>query len=261
MQILGEQMKIVSWNVNGIRAGIRKGFFSWLHGYNPDMVCIQETKIHSDQLTDEITQTEGYFSYFFSAQRKGYSGVAVYTKKKPDNVIYGFGNEKFDFEGRVIQIIYDDLYVINTYFPNGKRDDERLKYKYEFYFAMMEYLNGLIKDGKEVLICGDFNTAHNEIDLARPKSNNKISGFLPEERILIDKYIQNGLIDTFRIMHPEEVKYSWWSHFAKSRERNVGWRIDYMFVSKNIFENVKKADILDLVEGSDHCPIMIDLTL
>jgi exodeoxyribonuclease-3 len=254
-------MKIVSWNVNGIRAGIRKGFFSWLHEYSPDMVCIQETKIHSDQLTDEITQTEGYFSYFFSAQRKGYSGVAVYTKKKPDNVIYGFGNEKFDFEGRVIQLIYDDLYIINTYFPNGKRDDERLNYKYEFYFAMQEYLNGLIKNGKEVLICGDFNTAHNEIDIARPKSNSKISGFLPEERILIDKYIQNGLVDTFRIIHPEEIKYSWWSHFAKSRERNVGWRIDYIFVSKNIFENVKKADILDFVEGSDHCPIMIDLTL
>ncbi|MCK5847622.1 MAG: exodeoxyribonuclease III, partial [Caldisericia bacterium] len=201
------------------------------------------------------------YSYFFSAQRKGYSGVAVYTKVKPDNVIYGFGNEIFDIEGRVIQLVYGDLFIINTYFPNGKRDGIRLQYKYDFYIAMFKYLNDLINKGKKVLICGDFNTAHDEIDLARPKSNNRVSGFLPEERKWIDKFIVNGLIDTFRAMHPEEVKYSWWSHFAKSRERNVGWRIDYIFVSKNIFDNVKKADILDFVEGSDHCPVMVDLLL
>ena len=254
-------MKIISWNVNGIRAVIRKGFFQWLHEENPDMVCIQETKIHKSQLIPEITETDGYHSCFFSAQKKGYSGVAVYTKSEPDDIVYGFGNDKFDKEGRVIQLFYNNLVIINTYFPNGKRDEVRLQYKYDFYDAMLKYLMKLKANGKRILICGDFNTAHNEIDLARPKANSKESGFLPKERKWIDKYLVEGFTDTFRALHPKTVKYSWWSHFARSRERNVGWRIDYHFVSNNLMQNVKKSDILDSIQGSDHCPIMINFTI
>jgi len=252
-------MRIFSWNVNGIRAVIKKGFFQWMDKEKPDVVCLQEIKIHGDQLTPEIQNKEGYHSYFFSAQRKGYSGVAVYSKVPPTEVHYGFGVSPFDEEGRVLHLQYRDFHLVNVYFPNGKRDDIRLQYKYDFYQALLDYLRPFLQKNEKMIVCGDYNTAHQEIDLARPKENKNISGFLPEERKWLDRYLSEGFIDTFRSLHPTKVQYSWWSHFARARERNIGWRIDYHFASTALQKKIKKAEIHDMVEGSDHCPILVEL--
>jgi exodeoxyribonuclease III len=252
-------MRIFSWNVNGIRAVIKKGFFQWMDKEKPDVVCLQEIKIHGDQVTPEIQNKEGYHSYFFSAQRKGYSGVAVYSKVPPTEVHYGFGVSPFDEEGRVLHLQYRDFHLVNVYFPNGKRDDIRLQYKYDFYQALLDYLRPFLQKNEKMIVCGDYNTAHQEIDLARPKENKNISGFLPEERKWLDRYLSEGFIDTFRSLHPTKVQYSWWSHFARARERNIGWRIDYHFASTALQKKIKKAEIHDMVEGSDHCPILVEL--
>jgi exodeoxyribonuclease III len=252
-------MRIFSWNVNGIRAVIKKGFFQWMDKEKPDVVCLQEIKIHGDQVTPEIQNKEGYHSYFFSAQRKGYSGVAVYSKIPPQEVHYGFGVSPFDEEGRVLHLQYRDFHLVNVYFPNGKRDDIRLQYKYDFYQALLDYLRPFLQKNEKMIVCGDYNTAHQEIDLARPKENKNISGFLPEERKWLDRYLSEGFIDTFRSLHPTKVQYSWWSHFARARERNIGWRIDYHFASTALQKKIKKAEIHDMVEGSDHCPILVEL--
>ncbi len=251
-------MRIFSWNVNGIRAVIRKGFTDWLQKEKPDVVCIQETKIQNNQLTQAISDLQ-VISLIFFCRKKGYSGVAIYSKKKPTKIVHGFGVEKFDMEGRVIQAYFDNLVVISTYFPNGKRDEDRLQYKYDFYADYLPYLVKLTQSGLDVVVCGDYNTAHKEIDLARPKENKKISGFLPLEREWLDKYEKAGFIDTFRYLHPDKVQYSWWSHFARSRERNVGWRIDYNFASTSLSSRIKQAKIYDQVTGSDHCPIMVEI--
>jgi exodeoxyribonuclease III len=252
-------MRIFSWNVNGIRAVIKKGFFQWMDKENPDIVCLQEIKIHGDQVTPEIKDKKGYQSYFFSAQRKGYSGVAVYSKEPPQEVHYGFGAPTFDEEGRVLHLQYPDFHLVNVYFPNGKRDANRLQYKYDFYQALLDYLRPFLQNNEKMIVCGDYNTAHQEIDLARPKENKNISGFLPEERKWLDRYLSEGFIDTFRSLHPTKIQYSWWSHFAKSRERNIGWRIDYHFVSLALQKKIKKAEIHHMVQGSDHCPILVEL--
>ncbi|HXK52314.1 MAG TPA: exodeoxyribonuclease III [Caldisericia bacterium] len=252
-------MRIFSWNVNGIRAVIKKGFFQWIDKENPDIVCLQETKIHSDQITPEIQHKQGYHSYFFSAQRKGYSGVAVYSKLPPQEVHYGFGLPIFDEEGRVLHLQFPDFHLVNVYFPNGKRDDTRLQYKYDFYSSLLDYLRPFLQKKEKMIVCGDYNTAHQEIDLARPKENKNISGFLPEERKWLDRYLAEGFIDTFRSLHPNKVQYSWWSHFARARERNIGWRIDYHFASLALQKKLKKAEIHDSVQGSDHCPIMLEI--
>ncbi len=252
-------MKIYSWNVNELRAVQKNGFVDWVKHEQPDIICLQETKIQEDQLTDELNDIGGYQAYFSFAQRKGYSGVATYTKEKPVDVIYGIGNLKYDSEGRVLITEYPAFTLLNIYFPNGQKDDHRLKYKMEFYDAVLEFCDDLVRKGRKLIISGDYNTAHREIDLKNPKSNEKRSGFLPEERAWIDKFISQGYIDTFRHFFPDQIKYSWWSYRFNARKKGVGWRIDYHFVSRNLIEQVKGADILDQVMGSDHCPVMIEL--
>jgi exodeoxyribonuclease-3 len=253
-------MKIYSWNVNGIRAVSKKGFADWIRDGKKDIICLQETKAQEQQLGFDLTQIDDFYSYFASAERKGYSGVVTYSKEKPIEVKYGLGKEKFDQEGRTLITKFPNFTLFNIYFPNGKRSKERLDYKMEYYDFLLDYLKELKKTEKNIIICGDVNTAHREIDLARPKDNEKISGFLDIERAWIDKLLAAGFIDTFRHFHPEEKdKYSWWSMRTRARERNVGWRIDYFFISENLKKNLKKAAIHDDVTGSDHCPISIEL--
>lgn len=252
-------MRIYSWNINGLRAIAKKNFFEWINEENPDILCVQETKIQEHQLVDELTNIEGYYSFFSFAEKKGYSGVATYTKKKPINVYHGIGIEEFDNEGRILITEFEEFTIFNIYFPNGQRDEERLDYKLRFYDALLEFCNDLIKKDKKLIICGDYNTAHTPMDIKNAKANEKTSGFLPIEREWIDKLIENGYVDTFRKLNPETIKYSWWSYRFKARERNTGWRIDYHFVSDNLIKNVKKADILTEVYGSDHCPVMIEV--
>ena len=252
-------MRILSWNVNGIRAAYKKGFLDWLKKENPDILCIQETKAHPEQLTDDLRNVDGYESYFSSAERKGYSGVAIYTKQKPKKVEHGFGVKKFDSEGRILVAEYPKFVLMSIYYPNGKASAERLKYKMEFYDAFLKFANKLKKQGKNIIVCGDVNTAHKEIDIARPKENEKVSGFLPEERAWIDKFLSNGYLDTFRMFNKEPDHYTWWDMITRARERNVGWRIDYFYVNEEFKKKVKDAFILADVMGSDHCPIGIEL--
>lgn len=252
-------MKIYSWNVNGIRAIQKKGFIDWVLEEQSDILCLQETKAHVEQLDEELLHIDGYYSYFSEGERKGYSGVATYTKEKPLSVKKGIGIERFDREGRILITEYEDFILFNIYFPNGQKDDERLQYKMDFYDAILDYCNDLKDQWKNLIICGDYNTAHKEIDIKNPKSNEKRSGFLPMERQWMDQFISNGYIDTYRTLHPESIEYSWWSYRFKARERNAGWRIDYFFVSDHFMDQVAEAEILTDVMGSDHCPIVLSL--
>ncbi|MEL7568388.1 MAG: exodeoxyribonuclease III [Dehalobacterium sp.] len=252
-------MRIYSWNVNGIRAVQKSGFMDWVLREQPDILCLQETKIQEDQLTDELKQIPGYRAYFSFAERKGYSGVATYSKEKPLSVFCGIGDPKFDCEGRILITEYPGFTLLNIYFPNGQKDEVRLRYKMEFYDALLEYCDQLVSKGEKLIICGDYNTAHKEIDLKNPKSNEKRSGFLPEERAWMDKLVSHGYVDVFRSFYPDAIKYSWWSYRFKAREKGVGWRIDYHFISQNLIDQIKGAEILDDVFGSDHCPVMIEL--
>ena len=256
-------MRIICWNVNGIRANIKKGGFEWLLAQNPDMFCLQETKAHPEQLTKETLSPSGYYSYFdHSKGRKGYSGVAIYTKSKPEYVEYGLGEEDLDQEGRQIALFYKDYVIITIYFPNGGGGEERLDFKMRYYAKFLKYLEKIHKQGKSVIFCGDVNTAHQEIDLARPKENEKNTGFLPMERQWIDTLIAQGYIDTFRYLNPDaKSKYSWWDMKTFARERNVGWRIDYFFVSENLKESIKSSVIHENVPGSDHAPIELEIKL
>ncbi|EKS4342292.1 exodeoxyribonuclease III [Clostridium sporogenes] len=252
-------MRIYSWNVNGLRAVAKKNFLEWIGEENPDILCIQETKLQENQLEDNIKNIDGYYSYFSFAHKKGYSGVATYTKEEPISVKHGIGIERFDSEGRILITEFKDFILLNIYFPNGQRDEERLQYKLDFYEALFNYCDELVEEGKKLVICGDYNTAHNEIDLKNPKANEKASGFLRIERDWLDKIIERGYIDTFRNMNPDKIKYSWWSYRFKARERNAGWRIDYHFVSNNLLDRVENTEILNEVYGSDHCPVMLEL--
>lgn len=254
-----KKIRILSWNVNGLRAVHKKGFLDWFNTEKPDILCLQETKAQEEQLPDEVRNIEGYHSYFSSAVKKGYSGVAIYTKQKPLTVKKGFGIERFDSEGRILIAEYPDYILINIYYPNGKAREERLRYKMDFYEAFLEYANNLKKKGKNLIICGDVNTAHKEIDLARPKANEKVSGFLPEEREWMDKFFSNGYLDTFRMFNQEPENYTWWDMVSRARDRNVGWRIDYFFISESLKSKIKEAFILSDVMGSDHCPIGIEI--
>jgi exodeoxyribonuclease III len=254
-----KNIRIISWNVNGLRAVYRKGFLDWFLSEKPDILCIQETKAKEKQLPSKLRNVDEYHSYFTSAERKGYSGVAMYTKIKPNSISYGLGIEDFDNEGRIQIIDYQKFVLFNIYFPNGKMSDKRLQYKLDFYEAFLEYANNLKDLGKGLVICGDVNTAHKEIDIARPKENENISGFLPVERAWIDKFLSQGYIDTFRMFNKNPGQYTWWSYRTRARERNVGWRLDYFYVSENLKDNVKASYILSDVMGSDHCPIIIEL--
>ena len=254
-------MRLISWNVNGIRAVHKKGLFvEWVETEQPDVLCLQETKAHESQLPDALKQVEGYSSWFSMPERKGYSGVALYTKQEPRKVSFGLGVERFDNEGRTVVADFDDFVLLGIYFPNGKRSAERLRYKMEFYDAFLAYVESLRRDGRSVVVCGDVNTAHREIDLARPKENAKISGFLPEERAWMDTFIDHGYVDTFRQFNQEPNNYSWWDTMTRARERNVGWRIDYFFTDADFAPRLTEAFILPDIMGSDHCPVGIEIS-
>jgi len=252
-------MKIYSWNVNGLRAVMKKDFLPWITTQMPDVLCLQETKLQSDQLEDNVKNIEGFYSYYSFAEKKGYSGVATYTRVEPEKVLHGIGIEEFDREGRILITFFKEFVVINIYFPNGQRDEERLDYKLRFYDAILDYCNALVLEGQKLVICGDYNTAHTPMDIKNAKANENTSGFLKIEREWLDKLIENGYTDTFRYMEPETIKYSWWSYMFKARERNTGWRIDYHFVSNNLLKAVKSVDILNEVFGSDHCPVVVEI--
>ena len=253
-------MKLISWNVNGIRAAQKKGLLDWIAETDPDIFGLQETKAHPEQLDDELRNIPGYTSYWASAERKGYSGVALYTKAEPKDVTIGLGIPEYDSEGRTIIAEYDDFTLITAYFPNGSRDHSRVPFKMAYKAAFFKYIEELREAGKRVIFCGDVNTAHNAIDLARPKQNTKTTGFLPEERAWIDEIVEAGYIDIYRDLNPEKADmYTWWSNRSGARERNVGWRIDYFFISPDLREKVETADILTDVMGSDHCPISLTL--
>lgn len=259
-------MKIVSYNVNGIRASHKKGAFQELIKLDADIIGIQETKSTIDQLSQDIISPTSYVSYFDSAkERKGYSGVAVYTKIEPKKVEYGLGEEEYDTEGRCLTLHFDTFAFVTAYFPNGGRDEEHFQFKLRYYEKFLAHVQRLEKKYSRVIFCGDLNVAHNEIDLARPKENSKQIGFLPIERAWVDKVKAAGFIDTFRFKHPHEVRYSWWDQKTRARERNVGWRIDYIFVSEALKSQLDSktsvASILDGFMGSDHAPVTLDITI
>lgn len=257
---MSKKYKIISWNVNGIRAVLKKGFLEFLDKENPDILCIQETKAHRDQLEKSVTDHKKYHSFWHSAKdKKGYSGVVTFTKEEPIHVEVGFDIEKFDHEGRVVMTEFSDFILFNVYFPNGKKDSERLNYKLEFYEAFLEHLEKLKRKNKKIIFCGDVNTAHKEIDLARPESNENVSGFLPIERKWIDRVIDHGYIDTLREFHKEPNFYTWWDLKSRARERNVGWRIDYFFIHNELKKYLKNAFTMPDIMGSDHCPSGIEL--
>ena len=248
-------MKFISWNVNGFRSCLTKGFEDFFYNQNADFFCIQETKMQPGQATFE---PEGYFQYWYSAEKKGYSGTAILTKHEPISVAYGIGIEEHDHEGRAITLEYGDFYLLCVYTPNAQRELARLDYRVKWEGALLEYIKAL--DAKKpVIYCGDLNVAHNEIDLKNPKSNHFSAGFSDEERGCFSNLLNSGFVDTFRYLYPNEVKYSWWSYMFKSREKNVGWRIDYFVVSERLKERIKDSQILNEIEGSDHCPVALIL--
>ena len=252
-------MKITTWNVNGFRSVLSKGFEKWAHSYQPDILCLQEIKARYEQLTDPDKILPDYKRWWFSAARAGYSGVASFIKSEDIQVTLGTGFETFDSEGRVIRmdIPNRNIVLFNIYFPNGQRDQERLDYKLNFYAHLLEICDELHRNQKNIIITGDFNTAHQEIDLANPKENSKTSGFLPEERVWIDHYLDHQFIDAFRAIYPEQVKYTWWTYRFNARKRNIGWRLDYFLVSKSLMSDVQDVVVHDDVEGSDHCPVTL----
>ena len=252
-------MKIISWNTNGLRATAKQGHFMPLFKDNPDIVCLQETKAEATQLPENVRNVKGYYSYFtHSMERKGYSGVAIYTKEKPREVFYSIGVKKLDTEGRLVGIKLKKYTVITGYFPNGGAGPHRLKYKLEYYEAFLKFILKLRKNGEKVIFCGDVNTAHEAIDLARPKANEENTGFLPIERAWIDKLIKNNFVDTFRKFYPDKIgAYTYWDQKTSSRDRNVGWRLDYFFTDFKI--KIKSAGIMSDYYGSDHCPIWLEL--
>ncbi|HEY4500960.1 MAG TPA: exodeoxyribonuclease III [Candidatus Paceibacterota bacterium] len=254
-------MKLVSWNVNGLRSLAKDNYWEiFLKTAKPDIFCLQETKANPDQLSEEFLNPAGYSAFFSSCQiKKGYSGVALYSKVEPLKVIYGMGIKEFDQEGRFIGAEYDDFWLLNAYFPNGGKGPERIDYKLRFYDAFLSFTEKL-REKKPVIFCGDVNTAHEEIDLARPKENENNTGFLPEERAWIDEVISAGYTDSFRHFHPNtRDAYSYWDQITRSRDRNVGWRIDYFFVAQEFMKRIKGASILPDIYGSDHCPVSITI--
>ncbi len=258
-------MKIITYNVNGIRSAMNKGFIDFLKTENPDVVCLQELKANKEDINQEAFAELGYHHFWYSAQKKGYSGVAILSKQKPDEVIYGCGHELFDFEGRVIQAIFGDTTIFSCYFPSGTTGDKRQDVKYQFldYFydyigkfistsSMNDTLTGSVSNQK-LIVCGDYNICHKEIDIHDPKGNKNSSGFLPEERAWMDKWFASGMIDTLRHLNPEPHLYTWWSLRAGSRARNKGWRIDYISVSENLSDTIKASGIYSQAVHSDHC--------
>ena len=256
-----KEIKLLSWNVNGIRSVKGKGFLEWFFKESPDILCLQETKAQPEQLDADLLEPEGYYACWNFPERRGYSGVAVYTREEPQNISYDLDEKSLDIEGRVIVAEYPGFTLMNIYFPNGKRDQERLEYKLAFYDVFLDFADKQRAKGMKLVICGDVNTAHKEIDLARPKANSTVSGFLPIEREWINKFVSHGYIDTFRIFNKEPDQYTWWDMKSGARFRNVGWRIDYFYVSDDLLSSLTGAFIMPDVMGSDHCPIGITLNI
>lgn len=252
-------MKVISWNVNGIRAVQKKGFIDWLKESNADVIAIQETKAQEEQLDEELINIDGYKSYFKSAIKKGYSGVCIYSKNEPLK-IENLGVSDFDDEGRVIIAYFDSCILVNCYFPNSQKEGARLNYKLRFCEKILEKCNSLVEDGKNVVLCGDYNIAHTAIDLKNPKTNEKNPGYLPEEREWMGKFLDSGYSDVFREAHPdEEGHYTWWSYRFSARTKNIGWRIDYLCVNNAFKESIQSPEILKDVLGSDHCPVSLEI--
>jgi exodeoxyribonuclease-3 len=252
-------MRLISWNVNGIRAADRKGLFDWFNNESPDVLCLQEIKAQPEQVPPHLRNIPGYNIYWNPAERKGYSGVVTFSREKSIDTKKGFGIDKFDVEGRTLICKFPSFVLFNIYFPNGKKNKERLDYKLDFYDTFLAYADNLKAEGNNIVVCGDVNTAHKEIDLARPKENEKVSGFLPVERAWLDTFIDHGYVDTFRHFNKDSDQYTWWDMKTRARDRNVGWRIDYFFVNKEFLPNIKNAFIMKDIMGSDHCPIGIDI--
>jgi exodeoxyribonuclease-3 len=252
-------MKITTWNVNGIRAAMKKGAITWAQTEGVDVLCLQEVKARREQLAEEARDLPGYTCYWNAAQRPGYSGVAVYSKIEPLSVMVGLGDDRFDDEGRVLQIRFPSFTLFNIYFPNGQRGHDRVAYKLDFYACLLDLCDQQHARGEKIILTGDFNTAHREIDLANPKSNQKTSGFLPEERVWIDHYLEHGFVDIYRRLYPERVQYTWWTFITNARARNIGWRLDYFLISAALADSVRDVVIHDDVPGSDHCPVSLIL--
>lgn len=258
---MSQSVEIISWNVNGVRAVGNKGALKWIDEREPDILCLQEIKATKEQVPSDLFDKEFLGIEINPAQRKGYSGTATFSALAIDEISTCKDIDILD-EGRIIQSTFGDTVLFNVYFPNGQKDDERLAYKMKFYDDFLNHCEKLKEEGKSIIICGDVNTAHKEIDLKNPKANSKTSGFLPEERAWIDKLIEHGYIDTFRYVNgDEEDRYSWWSYRFSARTKNVGWRIDYFFISEDLAENLEDAFILDHIEGSDHCPVGIKISI
>lgn len=254
-------MKLISWNVNGIRAIQKKGFLDWLAASDADIIALQETKAHPDQLDEALLKPDNYHVNWASAQKKGYSGVAVYSKKKPLSC-HQMGQEAFDAEGRVLVSDFEDFTLINAYFPNSQEKGKRIDYKLAFCSAMLELCENLRKAGKNLVLCGDLNIAHKPIDLKNPDTNHDSPGFLPQERAWMDVFIEeNGYVDTFRSVYPDKESYTWWSYRTRARERDIGWRIDYHVVNPEFAPAIKEVRIYSDVMGSDHCPVGLSLSL
>lgn len=253
---------VISWNVNGIRAARKKGFLDWLKSESPDIACVQETKAMPEQVDSDLEIPDGYKSYWFPAVRKGYSGVATFVKERisQPTLVENLGMEEFDVEGRTQVMEFSNFFLINAYFPNSQAEGARLDYKINFCDAILERSNELIKAGKNVVICGDYNIAHKPIDLANPKRNEKNPGYLPEEREWMDKFIGSGYTDTFRMFNDQPDQYTWWSYRFKARDKNIGWRIDYHCVNDSFKEKITNTEILSDILGSDHCPVKLTVS-
>jgi len=252
-------MKIISYNVNGIRAALKKDFVGWLKDEQPDVVCLQETKANKEQVELDEIEALGYQTYWFSAQKKGYSGVAIFTKIKPDHVIYGMGIDKYDQEGRMIRADFGDITLINSYFPSGTTGGPRQEFKEEYLADVQVFINQLKQERPNIILCGDYNICHTDIDIHNPKKQQKTSGFLPHERQWVSDFIASGFVDSFRVFNQEPHHYSWWSYRAGSRPKNLGWRIDYHMVSESLASRMKSANILSDIVHSDHCPILLEI--
>ncbi len=252
-------MKIITWNINGIRAALGKNALDWAFAQQPDFLCLQEVKAREEQLNAEQRAALKFPYAWNAAQRAGYSGVATFFKESPEATVTGMGEEKFDAEGRVVQTFHDGIRLFNIYFPNGQRGHDRVEYKLEFYAHLLKLCNELHKNGEQIIITGDFNTAHHPIDLKNPKENEKTSGFLPEEREWVQKFLDHGFVDAFRKLYPDKEQYTWWTYRFAARERGIGWRLDYFLVSESLIPRVKDVIIHDNVMGSDHCPVELIL--
>jgi exodeoxyribonuclease III len=259
-RVLFLMMKLISWNVNGIRAALNKGILDWITEQSPDAICFQEVKARQDQILEEdLSRIMKYYPYISwnPAIRPGYSGVATLTSTQPIRTQFGLGIEEFDQEGRVIRLQYPQFELMNIYFPHGQHDHNRVPFKLDFYAALLDLCDQIHSAGESIILCGDFNTAHQEIDLRNPKENENTSGFLPEERLWIDRFLEHGFRDVYRALYPGRIQYTWWAYRFNSRQRGIGWRLDYFLVSEKLIDKVQDIVIHEEVQGSDHCPVAL----